>query len=115
MSTLTEKASALRSTLPKTGGGKAPEMKGQLLGSIVHKDGEIRIVWDTFEGHSFLSIRLWTVDDNGQHWPSKIGFTVKLRDIPTLAEAVSQAVDLALQESKHHPATSHGFDGTDKF
>ena len=100
MSALTEKAQELRSTLPKSGGGTPPAMKGQLLGTLPHKDGAVRIVWDEYEGHFYLSLRLWTADDNGQLWPSKTGFTVRVRDIPALAEAVSQAVDLALAETR---------------
>lgn len=111
MATLTEKASALRSALPPERSAKPPERKGIRLGELPHKDGKVILSWDEYEGYHFLSIRLWTVDDNGQMWPSKIGFTVKLRDLPSLAEAVSQAVDLALQES----AKPKLMDGTDKF
>jgi len=98
MSALTEKANELRNALPKTGHGTAPAMKGVLLGTLAHKEGEIRIVWDEFEGRHFLSIRLWTSGDDG-FWPSKIGFTVRLRELPSLADAISQALDLALKES----------------
>ena len=99
MTTLKEKAQELRSTLPKQGGGTPPAMKGQRLGTLPHKDGEVRIVWDEYEGFHFLSIRLWTKDDSNQFWPSKTGFTVKVRDIPALADAIGQAVDLALTEN----------------
>jgi hypothetical protein len=100
MSTLTEKAQALKKTLPPERSGKAPEMKGQLLGILPHKEGEIRIVWDSYEDHHFLSVRLWTVDDNKQYWPSKVGFTVRLRDLPALGEAVGKALDLAISETR---------------
>ena len=83
MNDLQRKASELRSTLPKNGSGTPPAMKGILLGSIPHKDGEIRMVWDTYESRPYLSIRLWTTDDGKAFWPSKTGFTVKLKDIPT--------------------------------
>lgn len=111
MSALQQKARTLRQSLPPERTGTPPAMKGQLLGTLPHKEGQIRIVWDTFEGHSFLSIRLWTVDDNGQLWPSKNGFTTKIKDIPTLAEAIGRALDMALQETKKPRL----LDGTDKF
>ena len=98
MSDLKQKAQELRSTLPLQGGAP-PAMKGQLLGALPHKDGEIRLSWDDYEGFHFLSDRLWTKKDSGQFWPSKNGFTVKLRNIPALADAIRQAVDLALSEA----------------
>jgi len=99
MTDLRQKANELRTALPKTGGGTAPAMKGVLLGTLSHKEGEIRIVWDEFEGRHFLSIRLWTSGDDGSFWPSRIGFTVRLRELPSLADAVSQALDMALKET----------------
>ena len=54
-------------------------MKGQLLGTLSHKDGEIRIVWDEYESYHFL--------------------TVRTRDLPILGEAIGKALDLALMES----------------
>lgn len=42
MGELQQKASKLRRTLPKNGQGPPPVMKGQLLGTLPHKEGEIR-------------------------------------------------------------------------
>ena len=115
MSVLTQKANQLRNQLPRNGQGTPPVMKGQLLGTLPHKDGEVRLVWDTFEGHSFLSVRLWTSDDGKSFWPSKTGFTIRIKDLPDLAEGVQKALDMALKESRHQPATNRSFEGTDKF
>ena len=90
-------------------------MKGILLGTLSHKEGEIRLVWDEYEGRHFLSIRLWTSDDNKTFWPSKVGFVVKVRDIPALGDAIGAAIDLALQATKAKPETSHTSEGTDLF
>ncbi|MHB1926909.1 MAG: hypothetical protein ACYCRD_06545 [Leptospirillum sp.] len=100
MNDLQRKATELRNQLPKNGHASPPPMKGILLGTLPHKDGEVRLVWDTFEGHSFLSIRLWTSDDGKTYWPSKVGFTIRVRDLPALGEVVGKALDLALQESR---------------
>jgi hypothetical protein len=100
MSELTRKANDLRRSLPPERTGTPPQMKGQLLGTLPHREGEVRISWDIYEDHHFLSVRLWTVDDNKQYWPSKIGFTVRLRDLPTLGEAVGKGIDLALKETE---------------
>lgn len=86
-------------------------MRGIRLGELSHKDGKIIISWDEYEGHHFLSVRLWTVDSNGQCWPSKNGFTIKARALPALGEAVGKALDLALAETKK----PHLIGGTDKF
>jgi len=115
MSALAQKSNQLRNQLPKNGGATPPQMKGVLLGKLQHKDGEIRLVWDSYEGHSFLSIRLWTSDDGATFWPSKTGFTVKLRDVASLGDAVSKALDLALQEVKANPPATSTFEGTDLF
>lgn len=115
MNTLTQRADELRKGLPKSGGGKAPEMKGILLGTLPHKDGEIRLSWDEYEGRHFLSVRLWTTEDGKAFWPSKTGFTIKVRDLPTLGDAISKALDLALVETKTNPeprtATSRAYEG----
>ena len=116
MNSLQKKATELRSVLPKNGHASPPPMKGILLGTLDHKDGQIRIVWDEYEGRPYLSIRLWTTDDGKAFWPSKNGFTVKLKDIPTLADAISQALDLALKETASNPPTPRSsFEGTDLF
>ena len=115
MNALTEKANNLRSQLPKSGPGTPPQMKGTLLGTLSHKDGQIRLSWDEYEGRHFLSVRLWTTDDGQAYWPSKVGFTVKLKDIPALGDAIGAAIDLALQATKAKPETSHTSEGTDLF
>lgn len=103
MSELTRKANDLRRSLPPERTGTPPQMKGQLLGTLPHREGEVRISWDIYEDHHFLSVRLWTVDDNGQMWPSKTGFTVRVRDLPTLGEAVGRALDMALEATARSP------------
>ncbi|MHB1934825.1 MAG: hypothetical protein ACYCR5_10700 [Leptospirillum sp.] len=116
MNDLQRKANNLWNQLPKNGHGTPPAMKGILLGTLPHKEGEIRLSWDEYEGHFFLSVRLWTKSEDGSFWPSKTGFTVKLKDIPTLADAVSKALDLALKETTRNPPTTKStFEGTDKF
>lgn len=111
MATLAEKAQELRRSLPPERTGTPPAMKGQLLGTLPHKDGEVRIVWDEYEGHHFLSIRLWAADDNGQMWPSKNGFTVRVRDLPSFGEAISRALDLGLQETERSKTAYRSSEG----
>lgn len=102
MNALQKKSRELKNSLPPERTGTPPPMKGQLLGALPHKEGSIRIVWDEYEGHSYLSIRLWTADDNGQLWPSKNGFTVRVKDLPALGEAVGKALDMALTTTQRN-------------
>ena len=55
---LQSKANTLRQSLPKNGKGVPPSMKGISLGVLPHKEGEIRLVWDEYEGFQRLRFSL---------------------------------------------------------
>ena len=100
MATLTESADKLRSSLPKPGGGKAPEDSGIRLATFPRPEGELRFTWNTYEDRPYLRFQLWSKGDNGSFWPVKgQGFTIKVKDLPDLAEGVQKALDMALKES----------------
>ena len=114
MPTLTESADKLRSSLPKPGGGRAPEDSGIRLATFPRPEGELRFTWNVYEGKPYLRFQLWSKGEDGSFWPVKgQGFTIKVKDLPDLAEGVQKALDMALKEAKHHNATS--FEGTDRF
>ena len=101
MATLTESANKLRSTLPKFGGGKAPEDSGIRLATFPRPEGELRFTWNVYEGKPYLRFQLWSKGDDGSFWPVKgQGFTIKVKDLPDLAEGVQKALDRALKEAK---------------
>ncbi len=100
MATLTESADKLRSSLPKSGGGKAPQDSGIRLATFPRPEGELRFTWNIYEGKPYLRFQLWSKGDDGSFWPVKgQGFTIKVKDLPDLAEGVQKALDMALEES----------------
>ena len=101
MSQLTQKAQELRSNLPKPGGGKAPEDSGIRLATFPRPEGELRFTWNVYEDRPYLRLQLWSKGEDGSSfWPVKgQGFTIKLKDLPDLAEGVQKALDMALKET----------------
>ena len=112
MSTLTEKASQLRSTLPKSGGGKAPEDSGLRLATFPRPEGELRLSWNVYENRPYVRLQFWSKSEDGVLWPVKgQGLSIKIKELPDFAEGVQKAIDMALDESKKPRL----LDGTDKF
>ncbi|KGA94452.1 hypothetical protein LptCag_1215 [Leptospirillum ferriphilum] len=117
MNDLQQKASELRSTLPKTGGGTAPVDQGIRLATFQRPEGELRLTWNTYEGRPYIRFQLWSKGEDGSFWPVKgQGFTIKIKELPDLAEGVSRALDMALKETASNPPTPRSsFEGTDLF
>ena len=106
MSALTQKAQELRSALPKTGGGKAPEDTGIRLATFPRPEGELRLTWNVYEDRPYLRLQLWSKSDDGSYWPVKgQGFTIRVKDLPDFAEGVQKALDMALAEARKNPKT----------
>ena len=100
MSALTQKSNQLRGALPKSGGGKAPEDSGIRLATFPRPEGELRFTWNVYEDKPYLRFQLWSKGDDGSFWPVKgQGLSVKIKDLPDLAEGVQKALDMALKES----------------
>jgi hypothetical protein len=101
MSMLTEKASQLRSSLPKSGGGNAPQDTGIRLATFPRPEGEWRLSWNVFEDRPYVRLQFWSKGEDGGLWPVKgQGFTIKIKELPDLAEGVQKALDRALLETK---------------
>jgi len=101
MSALTEKANQLRGALPKTGQGTPPQDTGIRLATFPRPEGEFRLSWSEYEGRPYLRFQLWSKSDDGSFWPVKgSGFTIKVKELPDLAEGVQKALDLALRETR---------------
>ncbi|MHB1285312.1 MAG: hypothetical protein ACYCYP_01910 [Leptospirales bacterium] len=117
METLKQKADSLRSTLPKERNATPPQDSGIRLATFKRDDGEWRLSWNTFEGRPYVRLQFWTSGDNG-FWPAKnMGLSIKIKELPDLGEGVQKALDMAIQEAKTAPVTSHTskFEGTDLF
>jgi hypothetical protein len=99
-SNLRSRAASLRGRLPQHRQSTPPAEQGRRLATIARPkdDAEIRLCWCEYEGHPYLSIRVWAKGDDGQMWPDKHrGFSVRLRELPDVAEAIAEALDLAEQ------------------
>lgn len=115
MSDLKQKADALRNTLPKERNSTPPQDTGIRLATFRRDDGEWRLSWNTFEGRPYVRLQFWTSGDNG-FWPAKnMGLTIKIKELPDLADGIQQALDMALKETQSNPPATSKFEGTDLF
>ena len=88
-----------------------PEEQGRRLATLKRpKDrAEIRLTWCEYEGHPYLNIRVWAEDHDGQLWPQKErGFSIRLRELPDVAEAIAEALALADQHLANRPRSGGG-------
>jgi hypothetical protein len=92
---LRAKAQAARAQLAPRRAARAPEERGERLATLERGPHEqLRVVWDTYEGHPFVSLRRWTLDTHGQWWPDPHrGVTVRVRELPDVADALALALD----------------------
>jgi hypothetical protein len=72
-----------------------PKETGKRLATIPRgDDAELRVVWDSYEGKPYVGIRLWE-GRNGNMYPTKIGCTVRLRELADFADGIALAIDEA--------------------
>jgi hypothetical protein len=105
-SDLRDRARSLRQHLPERRQSSPPPEHGRRLATIPRPkdDEEIRINWCEYEGHPYLSIRFWCRADDGQFWPDKHrGFSIRIRELPDVAAAIAEAVDLAEEHLGSRP------------
>jgi hypothetical protein len=100
---LRAKAESLRALIPERRQSTPPEENGRRLASMARSETEeIRVNWSSYEGRPFLSVRLWTKDNAGQWWPDKArGMSIRIRELPDLADALSEAIDLAEEHMRN--------------
>jgi len=95
-SDLRDRAERLREQLPPRQSATPPTENGRRIGTIERSASEeIRVNWSEFEGKPFLSIRMWTQSDDGSWWPSKKGIAIRVGELPGLAAAIAEALDIA--------------------
>ncbi|MGA2699600.1 MAG: PC4/YdbC family ssDNA-binding protein [Isosphaeraceae bacterium] len=94
---LRNRAEQVRQAIPPKRTATPPTENGPRIGTIQRSaDEEIRVNWSEFEGKPFISLRLWKRGDDGQWWPdAKRGMSVRIRELPDLAAAIAEALDLA--------------------
>jgi hypothetical protein len=94
---LRDRAEQLRQQLPPRREATPPTENGRRIGTIERSaTEEIRVNWAEYEGKPYLSLRLWKRGDDGGWWPDgKRGMSVRIRELPDLAAAIAEALDLA--------------------
>ena len=67
-----------------------PAETGQRLATFPRDRGatELRINLDRFEGHEYLSLRIWSRDRDGSFWPTKRGVSVRIHELADLVAAL---------------------------
>src|SRR3954462_7419651 len=108
-----------RETIPS----QAPEDTGRNLATLPRSvrgvEEELRISLAEFQGHAYLSIRVWALDKrSGQYWPVKgKGCSVRLREAQDVAAALLEGLRIAEAEmdrptkQEMRGAHHHGGDG----
>jgi hypothetical protein len=95
---LRQRADHLGGRLPERRAATPPPEQGRRLATLPRpkEDAEIRITWAEYEGNPFVGVRVWRKGDDGQLWPDKHrGFSIRLRELPDVAAAIAEALDLA--------------------
>jgi hypothetical protein len=103
---LRSRAQSFRQRLPDRRQATPPAEQGRRLATIPRPkdDEEIRLSWCEYEGHPYLSVRFWKRGDGGQYWPDKHrGFSVRLRELPDVASAIAEALELADEHMARQP------------
>jgi hypothetical protein len=97
-----ERAERLRQQLPPRRAATPPPENGRRLGTVNRSPTEeLRVNWSEFEGRPFVSLRWWKRGDDGGWWPdSKRGLSVRIRELPDLAAAIAEALDLAEENQR---------------
>jgi hypothetical protein len=73
---------------------EAPRESGRRLGTLVRPGRygkpteEIRIAADDYQGHDFLSVRIWTEGRYGNFYPSQRGITVRRAEVADFIKAM---------------------------
>lgn len=66
---------------------EAPRETGKRLATLKRRgsrskpDSELRIVLDAYEGHPFLSLRIWEQGTDGNFYPTKSGVTLRIGEV----------------------------------
>jgi hypothetical protein len=70
----------------------APQESGERVATFTRHGGEeLRVNLAEYEGHPYLSLRVWAPGQDGQLWPVRgKGLTVKLREVAGLAYALTE-------------------------
>jgi hypothetical protein len=74
-----------------------PVDTGKLLEAFPRNKGreELRVTLSEFNGHQFVSLRVWERDFKGKFWPTKRGVSVRLAEAEGVCVALAKALSLS--------------------
>ncbi len=77
-----------------------PQPSGELIASFPRpsregQDAELRLVLDSYEGHPYLSLRVWQRGGDGAFWPTRKGVSIRLSEAEGVAAALRKALGQA--------------------
>jgi Transcriptional Coactivator p15 (PC4) len=87
----------------------APQESGQRVATFARHGGEeLRVSLAEYEGHPYLSLRVWAPGTDGQLWPVRgKGLAVKLREVAGLAAVLARIAGMLKVEDRqageNHP------------
>lgn len=85
---------------------QAPAETGQRLASLPRPNNfgqaeELRVSLDSYEGHPYISVRLWTQDrTSGEWWPTRKGCSIRMGEAAEVAKALQAATRLVDRPEK---------------
>lgn len=91
-----------------------PADQGERLATFPRNGGEeLRVTLSEYQGHPYVSLRVWAPGSDGQLWPTKKGCSVRIRELADLVEALGRVEALldrrpASQERPHRTPTAPG-------
>jgi len=69
-----------------------PQEQGARLATFPRGPGvELRVCLDAYEGHNFITLRVWERGQDGGFWPTKKGVSVRLSEAHDLARVLAEA------------------------
>ena len=91
-------------------GQAAPDDQGERLVTLPRSsragEEELRVSLAEYQGHPYLSLRVWARDSYGQFWPLKNkGVSVRLSEAQDVAEALMAGLRIAEQGRPPAPAS----------
>lgn len=93
----TPQAAVTVATQPVTVAHPAPVENGPRLATFNRgQSEEMRVNFSEFNGHYFISLRIWYTTPDGRSLPDRSrGMTVKLRELQEFAQAMQLALGMA--------------------
>jgi hypothetical protein len=98
----------------QAGTAEPPAERGQRLATLKRQnrdkpDEELRVSLDQYQGHDFISVRLWAHDPKSGFWPVKgKGISIRLREAEAVSAALLEAIRLSDQAETQPAAPSRG-------